>query len=133
MAATFTLRNEKEQLDTRLSWNFATLGHFNSQGNHIEQIYHRILLQGFSQVANKSLQLNSPSMILKASLGLLDILKIYTTPSPTTFLQETNNRHLLFILKAFIDAPSSHFEEFSQVAEMWIHEVCRTVLDRISD
>jgi hypothetical protein len=61
------------------------------------------------------------------------MLKIYIAPTPTTFLQETNYRHLLFILKGFIDAPPSYFEDFAQIAEMWIHEVCRTVLDRMSD
>lgn len=49
------------------------------------------------------------------------------------FLYEINQRHLLFLLKGFIDAPTTYFQDFKEVGIMWIHEVVRVVLDRFSD
>ena len=72
-------------------------------------------------------------MLMKASLGLLDMMHKHITPAPTNFLQIINQRHLLFVLKGIVDAPSAYFSEFEDVAVMWIHEVCRTVLDRFGD
>ena len=40
---------------------------------------------------------------------------------------------MLFILSGFIDAHSTQFNEFEDLAEMWIHEVVHSVLDRFSD
>ena len=72
-------------------------------------------------------------MLLRASLGLYEYLQGSITPSPTNFLQIINLRHLLYVLRGFMDAPSHFFEDFSQVAALWIHEVSRTVIDRIPD
>ena len=69
-------------------------------------------------------------MILKASLSLLDRLKDHIPPSPSNFLEVINQRHLLYILGGFIDAHPTQFNEFDELAEMWIHEVVHTVIDR---
>ena len=49
------------------------------------------------------------------------------------FLFKINTRHMLFILKAFLDAPVSYFQSMEHIAFMWVHEICRTVLDRYAD
>ena len=40
---------------------------------------------------------------------------------------------MLNILVGFIDVPGNHFTEMIQVASMWTHEMCRSVLDRFTD
>ena len=131
-AATISLKHE-EEFDERLGWNFATIGHLNFPGCHIEHIYRQILTSYFSKVQSKRVQENAPSMLLKASLGLLDMMRDQITPSPTNFLQSINQRHLLYILKGIIDSPPTYYLDFNEVAVMWIHEVCRIVLDRFPD
>lgn len=37
------------------------------------------------------------------------------------------------MLTGFIDAVPDSFEDFDEVGILWIHEVCRTILDRYSD
>ena len=50
IVATVSLRNEKELIDERLGWSFATIGQFNFAGCHIEHIYQRILKSYFTNV-----------------------------------------------------------------------------------
>ena len=133
IVATVSLRNEKELVDERLGWNFCTIGHFNSAGGHIEHIYSSILKAYFTNVPDKRLQLLAPGMILKASLGLMDLLNFQLMPSPTNFLQQINYRHLLFILRGLVDAPPTNFSDAEELAVMWLHEASRTVLDRFPD
>lgn len=54
-------------------------------------------------------------------------------PSPTSFIFRINNRHLLYLLKGLIDAPSNYFQNLDSVAFLWVNEICRTVLDRYTD
>ena len=49
------------------------------------------------------------------------------------FLFKINQRHLRFILKAFLDCQVSYFQSMENIAFMWVHEVSRIVLDRFSD
>lgn len=72
-------------------------------------------------------------MILKASMSLIEMMRINVPSSPTSFLKLINNRHLLNILKGISDAPQTYFEDFQDIANIWIHEVCRTITDRIAE
>ena len=54
-------------------------------------------------------------------------------PSPTSFLFKINTRHLLYLLKGILDAPSNYYRLIDNVALVWVNEVCRTVLDRHTD
>ena len=40
---------------------------------------------------------------------------------------------MINILVGFIDAPGNYFTEMINVANMWTHEMCRTILDRFTD
>lgn len=51
-AATISLRTDKT-FDERLGWTFATFGHLNFSGSHLEHIYQQILTQYFSSVRSK--------------------------------------------------------------------------------
>ena len=55
------------------------------------------------------------------------------SPSPTSYLQQFNQRHMINILMGFVEVPYNQFETFEDVANLWMHEVCRTILDRFTD
>ena len=48
-------------------------------------------------------------MLLKASMAFLKKYNEQLKPSPTMFLFKINSRHMLMLLKAFLDAPVSYF------------------------
>lgn len=48
-------------------------------------------------------------MLLKASMTFLRKYNEQLKPSPTMFLFRINSRHMLMLLKAFLDAPVSYF------------------------
>ena len=40
---------------------------------------------------------------------------------------------MLYVLKGLLDVPSAYYQLVDNVAVIWVHEVCRTVLDRYTD
>ena len=54
-------------------------------------------------------------------------------PAPTTFLKRINHRHMLYIFKGIVELPTTYFKSIESVASLWMHEICRTVLDRFTD
>ena len=96
-------------------------------------IQNRILSMSFGGCLSKRVQADAPGMIIKANSGLLDTLERLLPISPTSFIEHINQRHLLYIMTAFLESPNSSFNDCDEVASMWMHEVCRSVLDRYSD
>lgn len=133
LVATVTLRKEVDIIDERLGWHFATVGFSNHPGCQIELIYTQILTSCLTNCPSKRVQQNAPGMILRASLDFFEIMNKSITPSPTNFLEVMTEKHLLLILGGFIDCAPQIFNDFEDVAYMWIHEVCRTSLDRFTD
>ena len=90
LAVTVSLTNKRQPIDLRLGWNFATIGHYNFEGQHIEQIYSRVLTSYFSSCTARRIQTNAPSMLTQAGVDLLKMLSVEVRPSPTNFLQHVN-------------------------------------------
>ena len=58
----------------------------------------------------------APNMIIKANKGLMEMLDRLLPLSPNSFLEHANQRHLLYILTAFLEAPNTYFEDYFEVA-----------------
>lgn len=128
-----TRHQSKELVSERVCWHLGAIGVINFEGCHVEQIYHFILAKAFMNVNSNVVLTQAPAMLLKASLEFFSKYNESLKPSPTMFLFKLNTRHMLMLLKAFLDAPVSYFQMIEHVAFLWVSEVCRTVIDRHAD
>ena len=40
---------------------------------------------------------------------------------------------MLYLFKGIVELPTTYFKSIESVAYLWMHEICRTVLDRFTD
>lgn len=133
VASVSTRHPGKESIAQRLGWHFAAVGYLTSDGGHIELIYKHILSKTFVHCNSTAIQSAAPGMVLQASLEFFKRYQDGLRPSPTSFLFRVNNRHMLYLLKGLLDVPNNYYQLVDNVAVIWVHEVCRTVLDRYTD
>ena len=74
-----------------------------------------------------------PELIISATRSFVEMYNKAMKPSPTSFLKRINYRHMLYLLKGIIELPTTYYKEKANVAYIWMHEICRTVLDRFTD
>ena len=120
----------KDVVDERCSWHWVGIGITNFESCHLEQIQRVYLKRAFSQLYGR---IDAPDMIIKASKSFVEMYNKTLKPSPTTFLKRINQRHILYIMKGILEIPSNYYKMKENVAFIFMHEVCRTVLDRFID
>ena len=70
---------------------------------------------------------------MSATRSFMEMYNRAVKPAPTTFLKRINHRHMLYLLKGMVELPTTYYKNKGSVAYIWMHEVCRTVLDRYTD
>ena len=121
-----TRQQNKELVSERIGWHLGAIGVLSPDGSNVEQIYQYILGKAFINSNNHAILYQAPQLLFKASMEFFNRYKEQLKPSPTMFLFTINERHLMHLLKGFIDAPLSYFQVIEHISFMWVSEISRT-------